>query len=136
MYLKKVHFAKVYQAIDSKDKNMILLHLYMSIGNVVIGIILICIGTWFILKAFYLNHQVFFLGWAEQKWGPGGGTTAYKWIGLGAITLGMFCGIGIIDIYGTAFGNSSPNSDQNTTNKIKNQNNRPAYNGKNGDIAP
>ena len=61
-----------------------------SIGNIVIALILGAIGAWFVIKAFYINHQIFTLGWAEHKWGPGSGTTAYKIIGLALLILSFF----------------------------------------------
>ena len=101
----------------------------MSIGNIVIGLILIAIGIWFVIKAFWFNHQVFFLGWAEQKWGSGAGTMAYRWIGLGLSVLGMFCLIGIVDIYGAAFGKTP------SANNKSNQSIRYKTNARNGEIA-
>jgi hypothetical protein len=103
----------------------------MSVGNIIIGAILISIGIWFIIKAFWFNHSVFFLGWAEKKWGTGSGTSAYRFIGLGLIVLGMFCIIGIVDIYGTAFGGgkqSNPQINKSTSPRILNP--------RNGIIAP
>jgi hypothetical protein len=89
-----------------------------SIGNIIIAGILIAIGLWFIIKAFWFNHQVFFLGWAEQKWGAGAGTTAYRWIGLTFCILGMFTFLGIVDIYGSAFGGKTPQSKVATKTKV------------------
>jgi hypothetical protein len=109
----------------------------MSIGNFVIGGILVAIGVAFVIKAFYLNHHVFFLGWAEQKWGPGSGTMAYRWIGVALAALGMFCILGIVDIYGTAFGGKQSGSSSRNNSKsqvIKKKNNY--GNEKNGVIAP
>jgi hypothetical protein len=105
----------------------------MSVGNFVIGAILIAIGIWFVIKAYWFNHQVFFLGWAEKKWGPGSGTTAYRFIGFGACVLGMFCIMGIVDIYGTAFGGKSSNSQ---TLKRGVSPSAPRINARNGEIAP
>ena len=101
----------------------------MSIGNIIIGLILIAIGIWFVIKAFWFNHQVFFLGWAEQKWGAGAGTMAYRWIGLSLSILGMFCVIGVVDIYGAAFGKNPP------SNMTSNQLTKPKTNARNGEIA-
>lgn len=109
----------------------------MSLGNFIIGGILIAIGIIFVIKAFYLNHQVFFLGWAEQKWGPGSGTMAYRWIGLALSILGIFCCLGIINIYGAAFGTSQPaksNTKNQTTKQIPKKTNYGSE--KNGVLAP
>ncbi len=85
-------------------------------GNIIIGLILIGIGFYFIIKAFYLNHHFIFLGWAEQKWGAGSGTTAYKVMGLALCLLGMFTLIGWVDIFGPAFGNTGLNGNSTNTN--------------------
>ena len=110
--------------------------LYMSVGNFVIGAILIAIGVWFVVKAYWFNHQVFFLGWAERKWGPGSGTTAYRFIGFGMCVLGMFCGLGIVDIYGTAFGGKNSRNSSSQISQGKSTPTTPRINARNGDIAP
>ena len=51
-------------------------------NGTIIGTIMIAIGTYLISDAYNLNHKVLYLGWAEQKWGPGSGTLAYKVIGM------------------------------------------------------
>ena len=102
----------------------------MSVGNIIIGLILIAIGIWFVIKAFWFNHQVFFLGWAEQKWGAGAGTMAYRWIGLSLSILGMFCIIGVVDIYGAAFGKTSSSAINKPGQSV-----RPKINARNGEIA-
>lgn len=110
-------------------------------GNIIIGLIIIGFGFYFIIKAFYLNHHFIFLGWAEQKWGPGSGTTAYKVIGLGFCLLGMFTLIGWIDVFGPAFGNAGLNGSQTINTQIQNKsinpnNPAPRQYYQNGYIAP
>jgi len=53
-----------------------------TFGGFILGSILILVGVLLIVNAYHLNHHVLFLGWAEQKWGPGSGTLAYKVIGM------------------------------------------------------
>jgi hypothetical protein len=94
--------------------------MFFSLGNIVIAVILIGCGASVIAKAYYLNNHFFHLSGIEQKWGAGAGTTAYRYIGLTLCILGMFTSIGIIDIYGTAFGGKKPpQSKVSTTGKPK-----------------
>lgn len=71
-----------------------------SIANLIIGILGMVGGVFMMKEAFYLNHRVLFLGWAERKFGPGHGTTAYTFIGLGIIVFSIFVAIGTIDLAG------------------------------------
>jgi hypothetical protein len=86
-----------------------------SIPNLILGIIGISGGIAITYYAYYINHHLLFLGWVEQKWGPGMGTTAYRLIGLAVTIFGFFVLIGRIDLFTAAFGGgggSSPTSSQ------------------------
>jgi hypothetical protein len=78
------------------------------IGNIIIGIIFGGIGFWFVKEAYYINHQVLFVGWAERKWGPGSGVTFYRFFGIGLMIFGFFTMIGRIDVFGAATGTTNP----------------------------
>ena len=102
------------------------------IANIIIGLFLIAGGSAIIAKAFYLNHQVMFLEWAEQKLGPGGGTTMYRYIGIALILLGMFSLLGVVNIQQAAFGDSSKGisgqtgqATESATPQIQKSNNHP-----------
>ena len=75
-----------------------------SIPNVLMGLIGTGIGVWVLVKAFDINHHLLFLGWIEQKYGPGSGTTAYRFLGVGVMIFSMFVMLGYIDLFGAAFG--------------------------------
>jgi hypothetical protein len=79
----------------------------LSIGNIIMGLIGLAIGIYLIVKAYYLNHHVMFLDWAEKKWGPGSGTTTYRLIGLGLCFFSLFVIVGWIDLFGAAYEGSS-----------------------------
>jgi hypothetical protein len=81
--------------------------MYFSVGNIFIGAILLAIGISVVKNAFYLNHNLIFLEWAEKKWGPGGGTDMYRYIGVAICLFSLFVLIGWFDVYGAAFGKSS-----------------------------
>jgi hypothetical protein len=85
-----------------------------SIPNVIFGLIGISGGVAITYYAYYINHHLLFLGWVEQKWGPGMGTTAYRLIGLAVTIFGFFVLIGRIDLFTAAFGGSgsTPTSSQ------------------------
>ena len=83
------------------------------------GLIGIGVGTYLIVKAYYLNHQVMFLDWAERKWGPGAGTTAYRIGGLALCILSIFVLTGWIDFVGTTFGQNGNNGQNSTGNQIE-----------------
>ena len=68
-----------------------------TLSGFIIGSIMIAIGTFLVYDAYHLNHHVIFLGWAEQKWGPGSGTLAYKVIGLVLIVFAFFVITGLFD---------------------------------------
>lgn len=73
--------------------------------NIIIGLIFGGAGFYLVKEAYYVNHQILFVGWAERKWGPGSGTTFYRFFGVGLIIFGLFTIIGKIDVGGAAFGN-------------------------------
>lgn len=75
-----------------------------SLPNIIMGLIGLALGVWIIVNAFHLNHHILFLGWVEQKWGPGSGTTAYLFIGLGICLFSVFVILGYLDLAGAAFG--------------------------------
>ncbi|GAB4143308.1 MAG: hypothetical protein OHK0017_00530 [Patescibacteria group bacterium] len=68
-------------------------------SNFIVTVVLVAIGVYFVANAYYLNHHVLFLGWVEQKWGPGSGTLAYKFIGLGLIVLATLIITGVINVF-------------------------------------
>jgi hypothetical protein len=74
------------------------------VANIVIGLISGGIGFWLVKEAYYINHQILFVGWAERKWGSGSGTTFYRLFGIGLIIFGVFTLIGKIDVARAAFG--------------------------------
>lgn len=75
-----------------------------SIPNLIMGLIGFIGGIWMTKEAYYLNHHVLFLGWVEEKWGPGMGTTFYRWAGLCITIFSFFVILGYIDLYSAAFG--------------------------------
>jgi hypothetical protein len=77
-----------------------------SLPNIIMGLLGLLLGVWIIVNAFYLNHHVLFLGWVEEKWGPGTGTTAYLFIGLVICLISVFVILGYLDLAGAAFGGS------------------------------
>ena len=85
--------------------------MYFSFGNLIMGLIGLVVGVFMIAKAYYLNHHVLFLDWAEQKWGGGGGTKAYRVIGLIVCVFSVFVMFGWIDVFGTSFGSRNTSSD-------------------------
>jgi len=64
------------------------------------------LGVWIIKEAFYLNHHVLFLGWVEQKWGPGRGTEAYRIIGLILIIFSIFVMLGQVNLFSSPYDSS------------------------------
>jgi hypothetical protein len=68
--------------------------------NIIAGIIGIIIGFFLVKEAYYMNHHIYFLDFAEQKWGPGSGTILYRYIGLGMIVLSMLIMLGFFDLFG------------------------------------
>jgi hypothetical protein len=71
-----------------------------SIGNLIIGIIGVIAGIYIMKEAFFLNSKVLRLHFAERKFGPGTGTTAYTFIGLGIVIFSIFVAIGSVNISG------------------------------------
>ena len=69
----------------------------ITFGGFTTGIIMIAIGTFLIYDAYRLNHHVLFLAWFEKQWGPGGGTLAYKAIGMVLIIFAFFIMTGLFD---------------------------------------
>lgn len=86
-----------------------------SFSNLVIGIIGVVVGVFLVKDAFYLNHHILFLGWVEQKWGPGMGTTAYKFVGIGLIVFSVLVGLGQINLTSDNLQNSKKTQNINTT---------------------
>jgi hypothetical protein len=74
------------------------------VANILIGLIFGGVGFWAVKDAYYINHQILFVGWAERKWGPGSGTTFYRLFGIVLIIFGIFTLIGKIDVARAAFG--------------------------------
>ena len=72
-------------------------------------------GVFLVKDAFYLNHHILFLGWVEQKWGPGMGTTAYKFVGIGLIVFSVLVGLGQINLTSDNLQNSKKTQNINTT---------------------
>jgi hypothetical protein len=70
--------------------------------NIFFGIVGIVGGLYVVKEAYYLNHHIYFLAWFERKFGPGMGTIAYRWIGLGVILFSIFVLTGRIDLAGSA----------------------------------
>lgn len=68
-------------------------------GNFIVFVVLIATGVALVVNAYYLNHHLVFLGWVEQKWGPGTGTLAYKIIGLALILLAALIITGVVDVF-------------------------------------
>ncbi len=74
------------------------------LGNIIIGLIFGGVGFWLVKDAYYINHQILFVGWAERKFGPGSGTTFYTLFGVALIIFGFLTAIGKIDVFNAAFG--------------------------------
>ena len=83
------------------------------------GLIGMAIGIYMVVKAYYLNHHLLFLEWAEKKWGPGGGTTAYRMIGLGICLFSIFVMVGWIDLFGMSLGQNSGAGTNNSESGIR-----------------
>jgi hypothetical protein len=81
-----------------------------SLPNIILGLIGIVGGFAITYYAYDLNHKVLFLSWAENKWGPGMGTTTYRLLGVGIAFFGFFVFIGIIDLFTLAFGGTPTSS--------------------------
>jgi hypothetical protein len=84
----------------------------ITLGGFVVGGVFAGIGVGVILNAYYLNSQMLFLGFWEQKFGTGTGTNGYQFFGLLLMILGTFSMIGILDltanpIAGTTSSNNS-----------------------------
>jgi len=82
-----------------------------TVGSFITGLIMIAIGVYFIYDSYRLNHQILYLAWAEKRWGPGGGTLAYKGIGMALIVFAFFIMTGLFN----PFGNPLESLDQNGT---------------------
>jgi hypothetical protein len=70
----------------------------MVLANFLIGVCLMGLGIFMMIKAYYLNHQIYFLEFAERRFGAGGGTLAYRYIGLGLVIFSVFVIIGRINL--------------------------------------
>ncbi len=80
------------------------MELSISLPNILMGLIGLALGVFMVSKAYYLNHHILFLSWAEQKWGPGSGTTTYRLVGLFLCVFSVFVIVGWVDLFGSAFG--------------------------------
>lgn len=69
-----------------------------SLANLIVGLIGLILGAWMVKDAYHINNHIYFLDFVERKWGPGSGTTAYRYIGLGLCALSMFIMLGLVDI--------------------------------------
>jgi hypothetical protein len=69
-----------------------------SLTNIFFGLTGVGIGIFLIVKAYYVNHHILFLDWAEKRFGPGYGTITYRWIGFLFIILSMFILVGKFDL--------------------------------------
>ena len=78
-----------------------------SFPNLIVGIIGVILGGWVVKESYYINHHVLFLGWAENKWGPGAGTTFYRLVGAAVCVFAVFVMLGYIDMFGMAFGGNT-----------------------------
>ena len=94
----------------------------MNFANFFVGLSGLGAGFMIVKEAFYINHHILFLGWAEQKWGPGYGTTAYRWIGLIIMIFSMFVMLGVVNMFMDPSGVLDRNINQNNQNT--NQKNR------------
>lgn len=70
----------------------------MDFSNFLIGVCFMALGTFMMVKAFYLNHQIYFVEFAERKWGPGSGTLAYRYMGFALVIFSVFVIIGRINL--------------------------------------
>lgn len=84
----------------------------LTIPNLIFGAIGIGLGIWVTYSAYHINHHILFAGWIENKYGPGSGTTFYRFLGAGICIFSIFVFLGIIDLFGSAFGSVSPEIDQ------------------------
>jgi hypothetical protein len=75
-----------------------------SLPNIIVGIIGIIMGFFLVKEAYYMNHHIYFLDWAEQKWGGGAGTMVYRYVGLGIIIFSMFVILGFFDLFNPTVG--------------------------------
>ncbi len=87
---------------------------YFSWQNFILGILGIALGVYVIKDAFYINHHIYFLGWAENKFGPGGGTTFYKFLGVALCVFFFFVMFGYIDLVGNAVGGNTVSKNNNS----------------------
>lgn len=83
-----------------------------SIPNIILGLIGLALGVWVTYSAYNINHHILFAGWVERKFGPGTGTIFYQLLGAGIALFSIVVMLGIVDLFGAAFGNSNPNSPQ------------------------
>jgi hypothetical protein len=87
-----------------------------SVPNIVLGVIGIGLGVLVTYSAYHINHHILFAGWVEKKWGPGTGTLFYRLFGLVIAIFSILVFLGIVDLYGSAFGSNTP-STQTRTNQ-------------------
>lgn len=81
---------------------------------------MIVIGVYFIYDSYRLNHQFLFLAWAEKRWGPGGGTLAYKGIGMILIVAAFFIMTGLFNPFANPLETVNTPNNGNGTGNIQN----------------
>ncbi len=90
-----------------------------SWSNFFVGILGVAIGVLITKEAFYLNHHILFLGWAEKKWGPGMGTIAYRWAGVCLILFSILVMVGQINLFNNGVGRANTNNSPNTNPQVE-----------------
>lgn len=85
-----------------------------SFPNMIAGLICFVMGILMVKEAFNINQKILFLGWVEQKYGPGTGVLAYQLLGIAFCCLGFFTFFGYIDLFGSAFADNSKPVTQDT----------------------
>jgi len=75
---------------------------YHMFVNALLGVIGIALGLAMIIKSYYINRHILYLGWAEKKFGRGYGSVAYKAIGFVVIVLSFFVLTGQINLAGSS----------------------------------
>jgi hypothetical protein len=89
-----------------------------SVPNIILGLIGLALGIWITYSAYNINHHILFAGWVERKFGPGTGTIFYQLLGLAIALFSILVMIGIVDLFGAAFGTSGRSSNQNNQNLV------------------
>jgi hypothetical protein len=86
--------------------------------NFFVGIVGISLGAWITPNAYYINHHILFIGWAERKWGPGSGTIFYKFAGIALIIFSILVTIGTIDLTGSSGFTSTKGTSQSQNQQV------------------